>query len=194
MVAALDRGCPGIGELAGPLLGPPAPSSFEGLVTALINKLAAQPGEDEVLLVLDDYQLIDAEQVRTTLAFRLERLPAALHPALASRSDPPGWWARRAPGPRCRYRRSNLVAGQRDFKILLATVWSWPDTWLLRSGHRSSRGSHRNFGLAPHRSRSWRHRRAPAPAPAALPCQRTDCGKFHRSVHRRVMPHGAARP
>ena len=59
-------------------------------MTALINKLAAQPGEDEVLLVLDDYQLIDAEQVRTTLAFRLERLPAALHPALASRSDPPG--------------------------------------------------------------------------------------------------------
>jgi ATP/maltotriose-dependent transcriptional regulator MalT len=31
--AALDRVRPGIAERAGPLLGPPAPSSFEGLVT-----------------------------------------------------------------------------------------------------------------------------------------------------------------
>jgi ATP/maltotriose-dependent transcriptional regulator MalT len=89
VVAALDRGCPGIGERVGPLLGPPSPSSFEGLVTALINELAAQPGEDEVLLVLDDYHLIDAGQVHTPLAFLLERLPPGLHLVLASRSDPP---------------------------------------------------------------------------------------------------------
>jgi ATP/maltotriose-dependent transcriptional regulator MalT len=49
-VAALDRACPGIAERAGPLLGPPAPSSFDGQVTALVNELAAEPGEDEVLL------------------------------------------------------------------------------------------------------------------------------------------------
>jgi LuxR family transcriptional regulator, maltose regulon positive regulatory protein len=54
VVAALDRACPGIGERAGPLLGPPAPSSFEGLVSALINELAAQPGDPELPLVLDD--------------------------------------------------------------------------------------------------------------------------------------------
>ena len=47
-VAALDRVCPGIGERVGPLLGPPPPPSFEGLVTALINELAAQPGAGEV--------------------------------------------------------------------------------------------------------------------------------------------------
>ena len=44
VVAALDRARPGIAERLGPLLGPPAPRSFEGLVTALINELAAQPG------------------------------------------------------------------------------------------------------------------------------------------------------
>src|SRR6266542_2423627 len=55
--AALDRVSPGIAERVNPLLGPPAPASFEGLVTALINELAAQPGADEMLLVLDDYQL-----------------------------------------------------------------------------------------------------------------------------------------
>ena len=39
-VAALDRVRPGIGERIGPLLGPPAPPSFEPLVTALINEVS----------------------------------------------------------------------------------------------------------------------------------------------------------
>ena len=52
-----------------PLLGPPAPSSFQGLVTALINELA---GEDEVLLVLDDYHVIGSPQVHQSLAFLVE--------------------------------------------------------------------------------------------------------------------------
>jgi LuxR family maltose regulon positive regulatory protein len=89
VVAALDRACPGIGELASPLLGPPAPSSFEGLVAALINELARNTGGDEVLLVLDDYHLIDAEHVHTPLTFLLEHRPPRLHVVLASRTDPP---------------------------------------------------------------------------------------------------------
>ncbi len=88
-VAALDRAHPGIGERAGPLLGPPAPSSFDGLVTAVINELAAEPGEDEVLLVLDDYHLIDSQPVHASLMFLLEHLPPGLRVVLASRSDPP---------------------------------------------------------------------------------------------------------
>ena len=88
-VAAVDRVRPGIAERAGPLLGPPAPPSFEGLVTALINELAAQPGDDELLLVLDDYHLIDTRQVHDSLVFLLEHLPSGLHLVLASRSDPP---------------------------------------------------------------------------------------------------------
>jgi LuxR family maltose regulon positive regulatory protein len=67
-VAALDRVRPGIAERAGPLLAPPSPGSFEGLVTALINELAAQPSDDVVLLVLDDYHLIDAQPVHAAMA------------------------------------------------------------------------------------------------------------------------------
>src|SRR5215472_773261 len=89
VVAALDRACPGIGERAGPLLGPPAASSFEGLVAALINELARSTGGDDVLLVLDDYHLIEAEQVHTPLIFLLEHRPPRLHLVLASRTDPP---------------------------------------------------------------------------------------------------------
>ena len=55
-----------------PLLGPPAPASFQGLVTALINELAAQPGDDEALLVLDDYHVIGSPQVHESLAFLVE--------------------------------------------------------------------------------------------------------------------------
>ena len=88
VVAALDRARPGIGDRVGPLLGPPPPS-FEGLVTALINELAAQPGEDETMLVLDDYHLVDAQPVHASLAFLLEHLPPGLRLVLASRSDPP---------------------------------------------------------------------------------------------------------
>ena len=84
-VAALDRARPGTGERVAPLLGPPAPSSFQGLVTALINDLAA----DEAMLVLDDYHVIGSPQVHESLAFLAEHRPAGIGVALASRSDPP---------------------------------------------------------------------------------------------------------
>ena len=40
-------GAPGVGERVGPLLGPPAPPSFEPLVTALVNELAVPSDEHE---------------------------------------------------------------------------------------------------------------------------------------------------
>src|SRR5262245_178096 len=88
-VAALDRARPGLAEQVGHLLRPPPPRSLEGLVTALINEFATQPGADEVLLVLDDYHLIDAKVVHASLTFLLEHLPVGLHLVLASRIDPP---------------------------------------------------------------------------------------------------------
>ena len=86
-VAALDQVSPGLADRVGPLLGPPAPASYQGLVTALINDLAAGPGQ--ALLVLDDYHLIDSEAVHASLGFLLEHRPPGLRLVLASRSDPP---------------------------------------------------------------------------------------------------------
>jgi ATP/maltotriose-dependent transcriptional regulator MalT len=85
LVAAVDRARPGTGGRVAPLLGPPAPSSFQGLVTALINELAA----DEAVVVLDDYHLIGSPQVHESLAFLVEHRPAGICVVLASRSDPP---------------------------------------------------------------------------------------------------------
>jgi len=85
VVATLDRARPG---LAG-RVGPPPPRSFEGLVTALVNELASNPADGEMVLVLDDYHLVDSGPVHESLAFLLENLPSGLHVVVSSRSDPP---------------------------------------------------------------------------------------------------------
>jgi LuxR family maltose regulon positive regulatory protein len=77
-VAALDRARPGLGARVSPLLGPPALPSLEPLVTALINELAAESGDAEVVLVLDDYHLIDSQPVHDSLGFLLDQLSGEL--------------------------------------------------------------------------------------------------------------------
>src|SRR5262245_10964485 len=89
VVAALGPARPGASERLLPLFGPPPPSLFDGLVTALINELAAEPRDDQVVLILDDYHLIDVEPVHESLSLLLEHLPPGLQVVLASRSDPP---------------------------------------------------------------------------------------------------------
>src|SRR5262252_738019 len=84
-VAALDRARPGLAGRVGPL----PPRSFEGLVTALINELAADPGPDHVLLVLDDYHLVDSGPVHESVAFLLENLPPGLRVVVSGRASPP---------------------------------------------------------------------------------------------------------
>jgi LuxR family transcriptional regulator, maltose regulon positive regulatory protein len=86
-IAALDPVCTGIAERIGPLLGPPPPRLFDGLVAALINELAATA--DPTLLVLDDYHLVDSPQVHASVAFLLGHRPPGLRLVLACRADPP---------------------------------------------------------------------------------------------------------
>ena len=103
-----------------PLLGPPAPSSYEGLVTALINDLAAEPGSDEALLVLDDYHLIDSGTVHSSLGFLLEHRPPGLRLVLASRSDAPLALARlRGRGQLAEVRAAELRFTADEAKALL---------------------------------------------------------------------------
>jgi LuxR family maltose regulon positive regulatory protein len=89
VIAALDRACPGVGERVGPLLSAPALPSFERVLEALINDVAARLGDGEIVLVLDDYHAISSESVHASLRFLLEHRPPGLRLMLASRSDPP---------------------------------------------------------------------------------------------------------
>ena len=105
VVAALDGARPG---LAG-RLGAPLPHSAEALVTALINELAAGSGQDEVLLVLDDYHLVEAGPVHESVGFLLENLPPGLRVAVSGRADPPLPLARlRARGQLAELRAADL--------------------------------------------------------------------------------------
>jgi LuxR family maltose regulon positive regulatory protein len=118
-VAAVDRARPG---LAG-RVGPPPPGSSEGLVTALINELAAQPGDGEVLLVLDDYHLVDSGPVHESVAFLLENLPPGLHVVVSSRADPPLPLARlRARGQLAELRAAELRFTGEEAAALLRGV------------------------------------------------------------------------
>jgi LuxR family maltose regulon positive regulatory protein len=131
VVAALNQAQPGIAERLRPLLRPPAPRSFEGLVTALINELAAQPGQDEVLLVLDDYHLIDAGPVHESVAFLLENLPPGLLLVVSGRADPPLPLARlRARGQLAELRAAELRFTTEEAALLLGAAAgpALPDT------------------------------------------------------------------
>ena len=86
VVAALNAGVPGGGAGALSPLQPPQPPNEAGLV-ALINDLDAI--SNDVVLVLDDYHVIDARDVQDGMAFLLEHLPPQIHLVIASRTDPP---------------------------------------------------------------------------------------------------------
>jgi LuxR family transcriptional regulator, maltose regulon positive regulatory protein len=107
VAAALDRVRPGIAERAAALLQGLQPASSEAVVTSLVNELDAVA--EEVVLVLDDYHLIQAPPVHQSLAFLLEHLPACLHLVVASRADPPLPLARlRARGQLAEVREGDL--------------------------------------------------------------------------------------
>ena len=86
LVAALNTGVPGVGSGALSVLQPPQPPNEAGLV-ALLNDLDAI--SNDVVLVLDDYHVIDARDVQDGMAFLLEHLPPQIHLVIASRTDPP---------------------------------------------------------------------------------------------------------
>ncbi len=85
LVAALDNALPGIGGGALSLLESPQPP-FEAAISALLNDLHA--GSHHVVLVLDDYHVIEASDVQDAMAFLLAHLPPHVHVVISSRADP----------------------------------------------------------------------------------------------------------
>ena len=86
VIAALRTAASGVGESALALLDAPQPPPIETALTTLLNDLGAAAGE--IVLVLDDYHVIDARDVQDGMAFLLDHLPAGLHVVIASRADP----------------------------------------------------------------------------------------------------------
>jgi LuxR family transcriptional regulator, maltose regulon positive regulatory protein len=86
----------------------------------VINALAAQGGQSEVVLVLDDYHLIESQAVHASLLFLLEHRPHGLFLVLTSRADPPLPLARlRARGQLAELRQAELRFTADEAAVLL---------------------------------------------------------------------------
>jgi len=61
--------------------------AIDAVLASLINDLVALSGD--VILVLDDYHVIESRDVHDAMVFLLKHLPPQLHVIVASRADPP---------------------------------------------------------------------------------------------------------
>jgi LuxR family maltose regulon positive regulatory protein len=86
VIAALRTVVAGVGENALALLHAPQPPPIETVLTELLNDLGALAGD--IVLVLDDYHVVDALDVQDGMAFLLDHLSPWLHVVIASRTDP----------------------------------------------------------------------------------------------------------
>ncbi len=88
------------------VLRAPRLPALDEILTPLINQLAASP--NSIVLVLDDYHLIEATAVHHAVSFLIDHQPDPLHLIIASRADPP------LPLPRLRARDQLLELRQSD--------------------------------------------------------------------------------
>ena len=87
LVGGLRTVCPGIGAATLDLVASPHGAAAAALVTPLINELAGQPRR--VLVVLDDYHVIQSPPIHAALDFLCRHAPPNLHLVLLTRADPP---------------------------------------------------------------------------------------------------------
>ncbi|MGE0542176.1 MAG: AAA family ATPase, partial [Dehalococcoidia bacterium] len=87
VIAALQTVRPGVGENTRALLSLPQAPPMTSVVTSLINEINTI--EDDVVLILDDFHVIDAQPIHNAVAFLLDHLPPQMHLVIAGRADPP---------------------------------------------------------------------------------------------------------
>ncbi len=92
LIAALRR-CggyaPSFGQTAVALLESPQPPPLSTILTALLQELEGRSAPPApIVLMLDDYQVIEERAIHQGMSFFLEHLPAHVHLILASRVDP----------------------------------------------------------------------------------------------------------
>jgi len=85
VITALQSVVPGVGADVLPLLQSTQPP-IQTVIVSVLNELAATP--NEVVLVLDDFHLVDGPDIRDGMTFLLEHLPPHVHLVISSRADP----------------------------------------------------------------------------------------------------------
>jgi LuxR family transcriptional regulator, maltose regulon positive regulatory protein len=87
LVASLQKASPALGKEARELLKIPQLPPLQTILTSILNDLAVI--DEDLIIVLDDYQHIHISAIHTGLAFLLDHLPANKHIVITTRSDPP---------------------------------------------------------------------------------------------------------
>ena len=87
MIAALRTVAPGVGTSTLALLEAPQPPPIQPALTPLLNDLGSL--DVDLVLVLDDYHVINSREVQDGVAFLLDHLPRRLRLVIVSRADPP---------------------------------------------------------------------------------------------------------
>ena len=119
VLAALRARYPAIGEAV--LAQAPQPLQITTLLTTLINDLAG--ASEEIVLILDDYHVIDEPGIHTSLQFLLNHAPTRLHLVLSSRVDPPLSLSRlRARGQMAELRDMDLRVSEQEGASFLQQV------------------------------------------------------------------------
>lgn len=137
VMAALRACLPTVADVALAMLHSPQPPPLSAILTSLLNDLAsvATPAAP-IVLILDDYQVIEDAAIHEGLTFLLEHLPEPLHLVLASRVDPDLPLARwRARGQLAEIRAADLRftanEASRFFTLALGDVLEDDDVRLL---------------------------------------------------------------
>ncbi|MBN1876133.1 MAG: hypothetical protein JXA33_18060 [Anaerolineae bacterium] len=93
LIASLRTAYADIGADALSLLQAPQLPPIKAILTVLLNDLAAtmaaDPPHSRLLLVLDDYHVIETPAIHDAIIFLLDHLPPHAHIVIATRTDPP---------------------------------------------------------------------------------------------------------
>jgi LuxR family maltose regulon positive regulatory protein len=87
LVSALESIQPGIGSEVRLMLRSFRPIAMQSIQASLINRIFST--ETPFVLVLDDYHLIESQEIHQTVTYLLEHLPPHVHVTISTRSDPP---------------------------------------------------------------------------------------------------------
>ena len=98
---------------------------METILGTLINAMVAS--EEEIVLILDNYQCIDAQPVHDLLSFLLENASPSLHVIIGTRADPPLPLMRlRAKGQLAEIRASDLKFDSSETAQFLKEIMGLP--------------------------------------------------------------------
>jgi LuxR family transcriptional regulator, maltose regulon positive regulatory protein len=89
LIAGIQLIVPGAGKTTGALLNSAQPVAIEiePLLTSIVNELAAI--SEQIVIILDDYHLIENPSIHNTVSFLIDNLPSHIHIVISTRSDPP---------------------------------------------------------------------------------------------------------